>query len=229
MRWSSGHCIALKALSIPQTSSSESHRWTCRLELYVDWQACCNCLSACASSVSTLESRLSRGSAWGKWDGALVAQNSALHAWQRTCLPCSSIGTCSFLPHVGHAPTKRMDPVIDLLPCLPENPVCPKILKGETWSLPPSRELIIVAYSSSVNILTWFSSPVCHVKLHGWGGGTGETRGKPGGKMDGGTGRRTGRGTQGVRGVPFDRWSRRLGLVVGMGFRGIVDDVALEC
>jgi hypothetical protein len=28
-----------------------------------------------------------------------------------------------------------------------------------------------VAYSSSVNILTWFSSPVCHVKLHGWGVG----------------------------------------------------------
>ena len=72
--------------------------------------------------------------------------------------------------------------------CLPENPVCPKILKGETWSLPPSRELIIVAYSSSVNILTWFLFPVCRVKLHGWGVGE---QGKPGGKMDGGTGRGT--------------------------------------
>lgn len=55
-----------------------------------------------------------------------MAQNSALHAWQRTCLPWSSIGTCSFLPHVGHDPTKRMDLVIGLLPCLPEKSCAPE-------------------------------------------------------------------------------------------------------
>jgi len=45
-------------------------------------------------------------------------------------------------------------------PVYQKNPVHQKILKGEPGAPPQSRELIIVAYSTSVNILVWFFAPV---------------------------------------------------------------------
>jgi len=100
--------------------------------------------------------------------------------------------------------------------CLPKNPERGDVVAAAIKGADYCGEFFLCQYLNVVFI----PCVPCEIAWLGCGG-----TGKPGGKMDGGTGR----GTQGVRGVPFDRWSRRLGLVVGMGFRGIVDDVVREC